>query len=143
MRPAVRTWTLLLIAGIVFMAALFWIRSKPIGKKDPLTESQETIEKAFGMKLAKESGPQGGLPVEAVDPRGPAAGSGVEVGDRVVAVGDRSVWHVYQFIQLVNERAPVASAVPLLLEREGEYRVVVFRGQGTLPLPGEEEGHYH
>ncbi|HUU54103.1 MAG TPA: PDZ domain-containing protein [Armatimonadota bacterium] len=143
MKPRVRTWTLLLIAAIGFMAALFWIRANPTKEKNPLTEAQETIEQAFGMKLALESGPQGGLPVEAVEAGGPAANVGVEVGDRILAVGDESVWHVYQLIEIVNRWVSASPGLPLLVEREGEYRVLVFRSSGPLPLPGEEDGHQH
>ena len=101
------------------------------------------IEQAFGMKLALESGPQGGLPVEAVEAGGPAANVGVEVGDRIVAVGDESVWHVYQLIEIINRWVSASPGLPLLVEREGEYRVLVFRSSGPLPLPGEEDGHQH
>lgn len=143
MRPRIRTWTLLLIAAIGFMAALFWIRANPTQKKDPLTESQETVEHAFGMTIARESGPTGGLAVEAIERDGPAAGVGIEVGDRVMAVGDESVWHAYQFIEAVNRRASSSPSLSLLVEREGAYRVIVFRSSGELPLPGEAEGHQH
>ena len=93
MRPRIRTWTLLLVAVIGFVAVLFWTRSNPAQEKDPLTEAQETIADAFGMTLAQVCGPEGGLPVEAIEPNGPAAGAGIEVGDRVVTIGDESVWH--------------------------------------------------
>lgn len=143
MRPRIRTWTLLLVAAIGFVAALFWIRANPAEEKTPLVEAQETIDHAFGMTLAQVSGPEGGLPVEAVEPNGPAAGAGIEVGDRVMAISDESVWHVYQFIEALNRRASSLAALPLLVEREGDYRVVVFRSSGELPVPGEVEGHQH
>jgi len=143
MRPRIRTWTLLLIAAIGFVAALFWVRANPSQEKDPLTEAQETIDHAFGMTLAQACGPEGGLPVEAVEPNGPAAGAGIEVGDRVVTIGDESVWHTYQFIEALNRRASSSTALALLVEREGDYRVVVFRNSGPLPVPGEVEGHQH
>ena len=143
MRPRIRTWTLLILAAIGFMAALFWVRANPSQEKDPLTEAQETIDHAFGMTLAQACGAEDGLPVEALEPNGPAAGAGIEVGDRVVAIGDESVWHAYQFIEALNKRAPSSPVLPLLLEREGDYRVVVFKSSGPLPVPGEVEGHQH
>jgi len=143
MRPRIRTWVVLLVAAIGFMAALFWMRANPTQKKDPLTESQETVEHVFGMTIARESGPSGGLAVEVVERNGPAAAVGMEVGDRVMAVGDESVWHPYQFIEAVNRLASSSTALPLLVEREGAYRVVVFRSSGELPVPGEVEGHHH
>ena len=143
MRPRIRTWTLLLIAAIGFVAALFWVRANPSQEKDPLTEAQETIDHAFGMTLAQACGPEGGLPVEAIEPNGPAAGAGIEVGDRVVAINDESVWHAYQFIEALNKRATSSPVLPLLVERDGDYRVVVFKSSGELPVPGEVEGHHH
>ena len=143
MRPRIRTWTLLLVAAIGFMAALFWVRANPSQEKDPLAEAQETIDHAFGMTLAQTCGPEGGLPVEAVEPNGPAAGVGIEVGDRIMSIGDESVWHAYQFIEALNRRASSSAALPLLVERDGNYRVVVFRGVTELPVPGEVEGHQH
>ena len=143
MRPRIRTWTLLLVAAIGFVAALFWVRANPSQEKNPLAEAQETIDNAFGVTLAQACGPEGGLPVEAVEPSGPAAGAGIEVGDRVMAIGDESVWHAYQFIEALNKRASSSAVLPLLVERDGDYRVVVFRSSGELPVPGEVEGHQH
>jgi len=143
MRPRIRTWTLLLIAAIGFVAALFWVRANPSQEKNPLAEAQETIDNAFGMTLAQACGPEGGLPVEAGELNGPAAGTGIEVGDRGMAIGDESVWHAYQFIEALNKRASSSAVLPLLVERDGDYRVVVFRSSGELPVPGEVEGHQH
>ena len=143
MRPRIRTWALLLLAAIIFMSALFWMRANPVEKKNPLAEAQDTIAHAFGMTLAEACGPEGGLPVEAVEPDGPAASVDIQIGDRVVAVGDESVWHTYQFIEAMNKLATSSPVVPLLLEREGAYRSIMFRNAGRLPVPGETEGHHH
>jgi S1-C subfamily serine protease len=148
MKPFLRTWVVLLLGAIVFVAGLFWVRANfaELQKKDPLTESQERIEDAFGMTLAKESGPAGdGLLVEAVDPEGVAARAGLDVGDRVMAVGDRSVWHIYQFADLVNASISVAPFLPLLVERDGDYRAVVIGHRaGPLVMPDvDHSGHAH
>lgn len=143
MRPRLRTWTLMLLAAILFMAALFWMRANPAPEDNPLVEAQQTINQAFGMTLAQASGPDGGLPVEGIETGGPAAGVGIQVGDRLVAVGDESVWHAYQFIQALNKVAEASPVLPILLERNGEYRLIVFKSGGKLPVPGEVEGHQH
>jgi len=143
MRPRLRTWTLLLIAAIVFVGLLFWARANPYEEKAPVVEAQETIQRAFGMKLATETKSGDGLSVEEVDPKGPAANVGIEAGDRIVAVGDESVWHTYQFIEAANKRLSAAPMLALLVERKGEYRVIIFRADGPLPLPGEDEEHHH
>ena len=143
MRPRIRTWTLLLLAAIIFMSALFWMRANPVQEKDPLAEAQDTIADAFGMTLAQACGPEGGLPVEAVEPNSPADSVDIRTGDRVVAVGDASIWHAYQFIEAVNKLAASSPVLPVLLEREGNYHAVMFRNTGRLPVPGEVEGHHH
>jgi S1-C subfamily serine protease len=148
MKPVLRTWVVLLLGAIVFVAGLFWVRANfaELQKKDPLTEAQESIEDTFGMTLAKEPGPGGGgLPVEAVDPEGVAARAGFDVGDRVMAVGDRSVWHIYQFAELVDASISVAPVLPLLVERDGEYRQVLIGHRGApLVMPEvDHSGHSH
>jgi len=131
------------MAAIVFVGLLFWARANPYEQKSPVVEAQETIQQAFGMKLETETASGGGLTVEEVSPKGPAAQVGIEPGDCVVSVGDESVWHTYQFIEAANKRLSVAPMLMLLVERKGEYRTIIFRAQGPLPLPGEDEGHQH
>ncbi len=142
MRPFLRAWVVLLLAAILFVAGLFWVRANfaELQEKDPLTECQEAIDEAFGMTVAKESGPSGGLLVEAVDPEGAAARASIQAGDRIVALGDRSLWHVYQFAGLINSAVAVAPALALLVERDGEYRSVVIGHRGG-PLEMPETGH--
>jgi predicted metalloprotease with PDZ domain len=143
MRPILRTWTLLLITAIVLVIGLFWARAKSNEpKKNPLELSQADIEKGFGMKLETGSKSTGGLKVEAVKKGSPADKLGMKVGDRVVAVGDRSVWHVYQFHQYVTDLVMQYPAVMLLVEQNGEYRQVVFSGNVVIPLE-EPDAHGH
>jgi len=135
MRPILRTWVLLLIGAIIIVGGMFWARahSGAAAKKDPLLEAQAQVEKAFGMKLATACGPEGGLKVEAVKKGSPADLTGIKVGDRVLTVGDRSVWHVYQFSQYASEVLQSAPGVSMLVERKGGYLQVVFGRRGMTP----------
>ncbi len=144
MKPLLRSWVVLLLVAIALVGALFWVRANfaELQKKDPLTEAQESIEEAFGMRVAKESGPKGGLPVEAVEPGGPAEQVGLAVGDRIMALGDRSVWHVYQFADLINSSITAGRGIMLLVQRDGEYRMIVFRHR-TGPVSMPHTGHSH
>ncbi len=144
MKPLLRSWVVLLLGAIVFVWALFWVRANyaELQKKDPLTEAQESIEEALGMRVAKESGPGGGLPVEAVEPGGPAEQVGLAVGDRIMALGDRSLWHVYQFADLINSNVTMGRGIMLLVQRDGEYRMIVFRHR-TGPVSMPHAGHTH
>jgi S1-C subfamily serine protease len=147
MKPFLRTWVVLLLGAILFVVGLFWVRANyaELQKKDPLTESQDRIEDTFGMRVAKESGSAGGLLVEVVDPESVAGRAGIQAGDRIVALGDRSLWHVYQFAELINSAAEVAPVLALLVARDGEYRSVLigYRG-GPLEMPQtSHSGHTH
>ncbi len=145
MKPILRTWTLLLIAAIALVFGLFWARAKAgEAKKNPLEQSQAEMEKIIGMKLALESGPMGGLKVEAVKKGSPADSVGIKVGDRVVSIGDKSVWHVYQFHEYASKLSEQAPVLMLLVERKGEYRQVIFKLQGQIPpVEGQEDAHGH
>jgi S1-C subfamily serine protease len=146
MRPRLRIWTLLLIGAIAFVVAMFWVRAhlEDFSPKDPLTKSQEAIQGSLGMEVEKDSNGQGGLRVLDVDPRGAAAQAGVQAGDRVIAVLDRSVWHVYQFQELVVEGLESLPALFLLLERDGSYlNVALSSGIDPDPLFEDQDPHDH
>ena len=127
---------------------MFWIRAHPeeFSPKDPLTKAQEVIIEALGMKLEKDSQGRGGLQVLEVRRNGAAAKAGIQVGDRVVAVVDGSVWHIHQFQELVIEQLQAFPALILLTERDGSYQNVAL-AQGIDPDPlleaQEEQGHTH
>ena len=134
-------WALLLVAAILFVAGMIWIRastpdtSKP---EDPVGDAVVQVQKILGMKVARQAGPDGGLAVEEVAAGSPAQRQGIQAGDRVMAVGDRSVWHAGQLadalVNAIEQRAPFS----LLVARGEDYRAVVFGmrpGGGQAPAP--------
>jgi hypothetical protein len=127
MRPLLRTWILLPIIAIIIVVGMFWAREQAReAKKDPLVKAQEGIEKSFGMKLETKTSSGSGLKVLAVRPGSPADKTGIKAGDVVVALGERSVWHVYQFADLMSKQLQAMPYLPLLVEHKGEYRSFVF-----------------
>jgi len=126
MKPGIRSWTMLLVAGILFVSGLFWVRANPPADKDPLMEARDGLAKAFGLEVALKAGREGGLLVEGVRPGSPAERAGIQVGDRVVACGDRSVWHVYQLAEFISEDVRAGPAVSLLVQRDDKYWPAVF-----------------
>jgi hypothetical protein len=133
MKPLFRSWILLLVGAICVVGAMTWMRLNPAEPDDPLLQARRSIAEGFGMDLAIQSDGSGGLRVEAVTPGRPAEQVGIEVGDRIVACGDRSVWHVHQMAQFVNDQLVLSGTVTLLVEREGRYWAVVFGRQGAVP----------
>ncbi|NIR00309.1 MAG: PDZ domain-containing protein, partial [Gemmatimonadales bacterium] len=85
---------------------MIWVRVRApsAGTDDPLLLARESIAERFGMELATTAGPEGGLLVETVAPGRPAEQVGIQAGDRIVACGDRSVWHVYQLMELIDDQ---------------------------------------
>lgn len=130
MRPVLRSWMLLMVAAIVFVGAMFWARANPPAQnQDPLEEAQQQIESAFGMTVEKKAGPQGGLHVESLKPGSPAEQVGLQEGDRIVAVGTKSVWHVHQFVEFTQGALGTTGAAVLMVERDGQYKQTVFARQ--------------
>ena len=146
MRPLFRTWILLPIVAIIFFVGLFWAREQAReAKKDPVVKAQEGIEKSFGMKLETQTSSGNGLKVLAVRSGSPADKSGIKVGDQVLAIGDRSIWHTYQFGDLMTKQLQAAPYLPVLVEHNGEYRSVMFgrtgaMGGGAPRMPGQAPG---
>jgi hypothetical protein len=126
----------LLLAAIGLVVGMFWIRAHPedFSPKDPLTAAQDVMSEAFGMTLAKDSEGRGGLEVLEMSRNGAAAQGGLQVGDRIVAIADRSVWHIHQFQELVLEQLEAFPGLILLRERDGSYEMVVLT-QGINPDP--------
>jgi len=134
MRPILPRWALFLFAAILFMAGLFWVRAHPGEKRSPLEESVAELSHYLGMEVEAVPAPggPGGLLVKAIRPGSMAEQAGVEVGERVVAVGDRSVWHAIQLQQLISDEMRRRRSCTLMLATDQVYRCVPL---GFLPVP--------
>lgn len=146
MRPRFHKWMLLPVAAIVVVAGMFWAREQAReAKKDPLTKAQEWVQKSFGMTVEQKTSTGSGLKVEGVLPGSAAAEAGIKAGDQVVAVGDRSVWHVYQLIELISQRTR-GPVVPVLVATGEDYHLARLPLAGVKtppPIVEEEGGHHH
>ncbi len=134
MRPRLRVWVLLPVAAILLVIGMFWAREQAAEtRKDPVLKAQEGIEKSFGMKLELQTSSGNGLKVLSVRPGSPADKNGIKKDDVVVAIGDRSVWHAYQFADLMSQQLQSAGYIPLLVKRGDEYRSVFFGTHSRRP----------
>lgn len=142
MRRLLPSWAVLLIGAILFVAGLFWIRSHPGQKPTPLEEAVETISQYLGMEVEQAPGPEGGLLVKGVRPGTMAHRLGVQVGEKVMAVGDRSVWHAVQLQQLINEEMQRRRGCAIMLAKDQTFRTVIF-GFAPVPPPPTADEHAH
>jgi S1-C subfamily serine protease len=115
---------LLLTVAILLVAAMFWMRANPTGPPNPLQEAADGLYQQFGFEVALTPGEEGGLAVKAIRPESPASQLGIQVGERIVAVGDRSVWHAIQLQQLIDKTAERGGPFSLMLAKDGVYRTV-------------------
>ena len=136
MRRHLSGWTVLLLFAVLFVVGLIWVRGKPPKVEDPLAEAAEEVSQRYGFLVESESDPKGGVMVKAITPGSPAALLGLQVGDRVIAVSERSVWHAVQLGDLLEERLS-RGPTPLLVVKGGVYRQVVFGRRAAGPAgPG-------
>ncbi len=124
---------LLPILGIALIVGLFWAREQTREtQKDPVVRAQDQIEKSFGMKLETQTNGGNGLEVLAVRPGSTADSGGIKVGDHVVAVGERSVWHTYGFTEVISKQLKDAPVLPVLVDHNGDYHQVVFASRKAM-----------
>jgi S1-C subfamily serine protease len=136
---------LLPVVAIAVVAGMFWAREQAReAKKDPLTKARDWVQKSFGMTVERETKTGSGIKVEAVAPGSAAAEAGIRAGDQIVAVADRSVWHVHQLVELIAEGTG-GPVVPVLVATGDDYHLVrlSLAGMKTPPPIAEEEGGHH
>jgi membrane-associated protease RseP (regulator of RpoE activity) len=122
--------TVLLVLAVVIVAGTIYVRLRPAKEDDPVADAVAQMDKAFGFEVSGAPvDAKGGLVVQRVRPGSAAEQLGIHVGDRFVAVGDRSIWHAQNMLSEISE-AIEGGPVPLLVEKDGAYRQVVIGGRG-------------
>lgn len=145
MRRVLPPWALLLLAAIFVMGGMLWLRLQPPESEvedDPLADAAEQLVKGLGLEVDPAGAQGGGVRVTGVRAGSPAEQMEIQAGDRIVACGMRSVWHAYQLADLISQSLSHGLPAVLLVEREGDYRQVMFGKPGTAPgaTPGRAAG---
>jgi S1-C subfamily serine protease len=112
----------ILLLAILFVAGLFMNRTPP-PPKDPMRDAQQELLDAFGFQVELTPSRAGGLVVQKIIAGRRAEQVGLQVGDRILTVNERSVWHVKNMDDLVQASVS-GGAIALLVERNGVYRQV-------------------
>ncbi|MCJ7822660.1 MAG: PDZ domain-containing protein [Armatimonadetes bacterium] len=131
MRRILPPWAWLLVIPILIVGAMMLMRLNPPvneGPSDPLLEAANHLESALGLQIDTVPLPGGGVRVSGIVPGTPAEQLGIQAGDRIVACGSQSVWHVYQLADLMTQSLGAGYPASLLVEREGTFWQVVLGG---------------
>ncbi len=129
MRRLLPPWALVLIGAIVVVSFAIKMRVNPPvphEPDDPLVTAARQLEAGVGLVVDVTPDRSGGVRVTEVNPGAPASQLGIQAGDRIVACGARSVWHTYDLVEQMEQALSYGAPALLLVEREGEYRQVVF-----------------
>jgi len=149
MKPVLSPRVILLVAAIVFVALMLWVRTHPEKPVDPIMDALDELKKGMGLTVQPLPGPNGGLPVLEVEPGSPADRLGFRKGDRILTVGDRSIWHVLMLTEQLSQNLEQGRPFPVLVDSKGTYHaIVVGRGmQGSAgpaghrtPAAGQQRG---
>lgn len=141
MRPLLKPWMLLLLAAIALMALMIWVRAHPHEREDPLLQAAERLAESVGLEVETQADAGPGVLLKGVRPGSVAAQLGFKPGDRVIAVGDRSVWHSHSLLTRLGEMLGQNSPAPVLVQRGQEYLSIVFGRRGPGPGAGAPGGY--
>lgn len=138
MKRALPSWMLLLLGAIVVVAAMFWVRANPpqlSAEEDPIGSACDAMSRHFGMEIEPLAADEyGGLRVISVDEGTPAAQAGMQVGDYIMACGERSVWNAAELVEYVSEVSSRYGGFTLMIKRGEQYLIlgfgVAFSGSG-------------
>jgi membrane-associated protease RseP (regulator of RpoE activity) len=136
MKPLLSARVLLLAGAIAFVVLLFWVRTHPQKPEDPLADAVDSLSKGLGLEVESSPLPNGGVLVKGVRPESPAQRLGLRAGDRIVAVGDRSVWHAINLAEFISQALSQGYPVPVLVETKGNYHPIIM-GRGLHAGPGQ------
>lgn len=146
MKRALPSWMFLVVGAIVVVAAMFWVRAnppQPSAEEDPLGSSCDAISRHFGMEIEPVSSEEyGGLRVTSVDEGDSAAQAGIEVGDYIMACGERSVWNSIELVEYITEVSSRYNGFTLMIKRGEEYLIVGFGLTSSQP-GGHDHGGGH
>lgn len=140
MKRLVPGWAVLLGAAVLFVGAMIWIRAHPPEPDDPLGAAREAVLEKLGLDLEPMAGPGGGLLVKAVVAGSASDQLGFRAGDRILAVGDRSVWHVVSFTEKLDAYLSRRLPVPVLVNSDGNYHSIVIGRRMAGADPGRGSG---
>ena len=126
MKPLLSPRVVLLVAAVVFVALMIWVRTHPEKQEDPTMEAVTQLSEKVGLTIQPVPGPSGGLPVTDVRPASAADRLGFRKGDRILAVGDRSVWHALMFSEQLSQSLSSGRPFPILVDSNGTYHAIIM-----------------
>jgi len=126
MKPLLSPRVVLLVAAIVFVGLMLWVRSHPEKPPDPVMDAVDEMSKSLGLTVLPIPGPEGGLPVLDVKSGLPADRLGFRKGDRILAVGDRSVWHALMLSEQLNQNLQLGMPFPILVNSSGTFHSIIL-----------------
>ena len=120
---------LLLVAAIIFVTLMIWTRAHPQRPDDPVAAAMQDLSDKLGLEVSPPTG-GGGVKVTAVRPDSPGARLGFRAGDRIVAVGDRSIWHPPGLVDAIAKVLSSGYPVSVMVDTNGDYHsIIIGRGQ--------------
>ncbi len=142
MRPVLSPRIIFLVAAIIFVSLMIWTRMHPQKPEDPVGDAMSQLSKGLGLDIAPVAGPNGGVPVTAVRAGSPADRLGFRAGDRILAIGDRSVWHALNIQEFLGQALTTGRAIPILVDSNGNYHAIIMGRQMSSPggRPGGGRG---
>jgi S1-C subfamily serine protease len=136
MKPLLPPRILLLLIAIAVVGVMIYVQRHPPSEEDPLAEATKELARGVGLEVKpRPEGAQGGLLVTGVRPGTAAERLGFRAGDRVVAVGDRSVWHAIGLANGIGEALSRGMPISVLVNSDGHYHSIVM-GRGLLGSRG-------
>ncbi|MGD0111125.1 MAG: PDZ domain-containing protein [Armatimonadota bacterium] len=126
MKPLLSPRVVLLVAAIVFVALMLWVRTHPEKPPDPVMDAVDEMAQGIGFTVQPVPGPEGGLPVLAVKAGSPADHLGFRKGDRILAVGDRSIWHAQMLSEQLSQNLQSGMPFPVLVNSSGTFHSIIL-----------------
>src|SRR5574340_67212 len=134
MKPVLSPRIILLLAAIIFVSLMIWTRTHPQKPEDPVMDAINELSRGLGLVIEPVAGPKGGVTVTSVNAGSPAERLGFKAGDRILAIGDRSVWNALNVQEFLGQGLSSGAPFPILVDSKGNYHAIILgrqmRGQG-------------